>query len=183
MHPEQEFYLREFANHFHLSPRQVSLELSNLRKMDLIKKRISGNLHYYSVNQKHPLFSDLRNIFIKTVGLKDVLQEYLVPYSDQIVFCFVYGSLAKGEVTASSDIDVLIIGDVSSRKISGGLIQAGVRLDREINYSIFPLKEVKNRLKKKDHFFNTLLHEPKIFILGNADEFERMGTKWLVKTP
>jgi predicted nucleotidyltransferase len=182
IHPDQEFYLRELSKRFQVSPRQVSLELSNLHKIEFIKKRISGNQHFYSVNQQHPLFSDLLNIFIKTVGLKDVLWEYMSPFSENIVYCFVYGSIAKGNAASKSDIDLMIIGSIDSKSLSGPLLKAGQKLEREINYSVFPLKEVENRLRKKDHFFTTLLSEPKIFIVGDLIEFERVGEEWLAET-
>jgi len=182
LHPEREYYLRELSTRLQVSPRQVSLELSNLYKIELIKKRISGNQHFYSANPQHPLFPDLQNIFIKTVGLKDVLQKNLQPFQTQILYCFVYGSMAKGVVTAKSDIDLMIIGTVSSKSISGPVMNAGQEMQREINYSVFPLQEVKSRLRNKDHFFCTIWSESKIFILGNSSEFERLGKEWLAET-
>ena len=182
LHPEREYYLRELSTRLQVSPRQVSLELSNLSKIELIKKRISGNQHFYSANLQHPLFPDLHNIFMKTVGLKDVLQKNLQPFQSQILYCFVYGSMAKGVVTAKSDIDLMIIGTVSSKSISGPVMNAGQEMQREINYSVFPLPEVKKRLRNKDHFFRTIYSESKIFILGNSSEFERLGKEWLAET-
>ena len=182
LHPEREYYLRELSTRLQVSPRQVSLELSNLSKIELIKKRISGNQHFYSANPQHPLFPDLHNIFIKTVGLKDVLQKNLKPFQTQILYCFVYGSMAKGVVTAKSDIDLMIIGTVSSKSISSLVMNAGQEMQREINYSVFPLQEVKNRLRNKDHFFRTIWSESKIFFLGNSSEFERLGKEWLAET-
>ena len=182
MHPDQEFYLRQLSNRFELSPRAVSLELKNLESIELITKRISGKQHYYAANKQHPLFSDLQNIFMKTIGLKDVIRKHLVPQEKDIQFCFIYGSLAKGNATTKSDVDLMIVGKLSSRSISGSLLKAGQELDREINFSIFSLDEVENRLKKKDHFLTTLFHEPKIFVLGDSHEFKRMGKEWMAET-
>jgi len=182
MHPDQEFYLRELSNQFKLSPRAVSMELKNLECIELIKKRISGKQHYYSVNMNHPLFKDLQNIFIKTIGLKNVIQEKILPFKSSIDFAFIYGSIAKGISGAESDVDLMIIGNVSSRKLSGPLLEAGSILHREINFSTMIRNEFIERLKQSDHFITVLFEEPKIFILGDPGEFERMGEKWLVKT-
>lgn len=182
MHSGEEFYLREIASHFNLSPRQVSLELKNLASIGLLKKRISGNQHYYSINQQHPLFEDLRNIFLKTVGLKDVIEKHLKPFEKEIDFAFIYGSIAKGNSVAGSDVDLMITGNLSVRKVSGVLMQAGSELGREVNFSIFSLNEFIERIKNKDHFITSLLRDPKIFIIGDVNEFERLAKEWMVET-
>ena len=182
MHPDQEFYLRELSNRFKLSPRAVSLELKNLESIELIQKRVSGKQHYYTANTNHPLFKDLQNIFIKTIGLGDTLKAKIETFKQRIDFAFIYGSVAKGIAGAKSDIDLMIIGDVSARKLSGPLLEAGTIIHREINFSTMTKEEFKERLKNRNHFLTTLFREPKIFILGDSNEFERLGEKWLAKT-
>lgn len=174
LNEDSEFYLRQLSNQFSLSPRQVSLELQNLQKIGLIKKRVSGNLHNFSINKQHPIFHDLKSIFLKTVGLKDVLFKYLADYKERIDFSFLYGSMAKGNATAESDIDLMIIGDLGSRQLSGIMLKAGNELRREINYSIFSPDEFKTRLAKNDHFVSRIIKDEKLFILGDVNEFERL---------
>jgi predicted nucleotidyltransferase len=177
MNSDSEYYLRELAEKFKVSPRHISLELQNLKNIELIKKRISGKQHYYTVNKNHPIFQELRNIFIKTIGLKSVIEYALVQYSDLIKFAFIYGSIAKGDARANSDIDLMIIGDISGRKISGAMIQAGTELNKEVNFNIFSFEEFLSRLKSSDHFINSIYQESKLFIIGDPDEFERLGEK------
>jgi predicted nucleotidyltransferase len=174
LNENSEFYLRQLSKQFNLSPRQVSLELQNLQKIGLIKKRVSGNLHNFSVNKKHPIFHELKSIFLKTVGLKDVLLKYFADYKNRIDLAFVYGSMAKGDATAESDIDLMIIGKIGARQLSGVMSKAGNELKREINYSVFSLDEFKTRLIQNDHFISTIIKEKKLFILGDVDDFERL---------
>lgn len=181
LYPENEYYLRELTKKFRASPRSIQIELKNLENIELIQKRISGNQHYYSANKQHPIFNDLQNIFIKTMGLIDVLKRYFSDYKKDIHFAFVYGSLSKGNASAGSDVDVMIIGDVKSRLISGDLAKVAQELGREVNHAIFPLSEFCSRLKKDDHFLMTVFKEPKLFIMGNEDEFTRVAEEWLVK--
>ena len=181
MNPDIEFYLRELSAKFNVSPRHISLELQNLKSIELIKKRISGKQHYYSANINHPIFYDLQNIFIKTIGLKFSIDNHLIPYKEHIKYCFIYGSIAKGEATARSDIDLMIIGDVNGRIISSAMIKAGNEINREINFNIFSFDEFINRLASKDHFINSIYREKKFFILGNPNEFERLGKEWLAE--
>ena len=181
MNPDKEFYLRELSNSLNISPRSVSIELSNLEKIGLIKKRISGNHHYYSANTQHLIFGDLQNIFTKTVGVKNVIAYSLEPFKTDILFSFIYGSIAKGNATSTSDIDLFIIGNVSSRKISSALLNAGSKLNREINFSIFKKDEFIQRLKSKDHFITSIIKESKIFVIGNPNEFEGLGKERLAE--
>lgn len=50
-----------------------------------------------------------------------------------------------------------------------------------MNYSIFPILDVKKRLKRNDHFFTSLLKEPLLFILGQEHEFRRLAQEWLAQ--
>jgi predicted nucleotidyltransferase len=175
MNPDKELYLRQIASKFKLSPRQVSLELKNLEKIELIQKKISGKQHYFSINKQHPLFTDLKSIFQKTIGLKYVIYNYLDPDISKIEYAFIYGSIANGSATTKSDVDLMIIGDLSTREISGSMLNAGNELNREINFSVYSLNEFKDRLKNNDHFISSVFNKPKIFVKGNSDEFERLA--------
>jgi len=177
MNPDQEFYLRQISNKFKLSPRLVSLELKNLHIIDLIVKRVSGNQHHYQINKQHPLFVDLRNIFLKTIGLKAVVKNYLEQMKSEIEFAFIYGSMADGSAKADSDIDLMIIGSSAGRKFSGLMIKAGNELGREINFNIFSLDEFTNRIRSKDHFISSVMNSPKIFIIKDSNELNRLAEK------
>lgn len=179
MHPEAEYYGRELADLFETSPRAVHVELRNLEAIHLLRKRISGKQHYYSANTRHPLYPDLQNIFRKTVGLKDVLVEALQQHTASIDYAFIYGSFATGDFTAESDIDILIMGTVSSRKISADLMEAGRTLQREVNFSVFSPREFAQRVNEGDHFLSRLLEQPKLFIIGDAHEFSDLAEEWM----
>jgi hypothetical protein len=83
----------------------------------------------------------------------------------------------------NSDIDLWILGEVSGRRVSSALASIDDRFGREINYSIYPLPELKEKIKKNDHFFSSLLQKPYLFILGNENEFTGLVEQWLAKTP
>lgn len=181
MNEDMEYYLRELSNSLKISPRSVSVELNNLLNIGLVKKRISGKQHYYSANTQHQIFGELQSIFTKTIGIKNIIAECLEPFKSDILFSFIYGSIAKGNATSTSDVDLLIIGNASSRKISHALINAGAELNREINFSIFKKDEFLQRLENKDHFITSIIKEPTIFVIGNPGEFEGFGKERLVK--
>jgi predicted nucleotidyltransferase len=183
LNPDKEFYLRELVVRLNGFPRAVSVELKNLADIGLVKKRIAGKQHYYRINRQHPIYTELRDIFVKTTGFKDVLKSALEPFKSQIQYAFVYGSMANGSFGLNSDIDLLIVGEVSGRRVSSALASIGDRFGREINYSIYPLPELKEKIKKNDHFFSSLLQKPYLFILGNENEFTGLVEQWLAKAP
>ena len=175
LHPQERFHLRRLARMLHASPRSIELELKNLQRIGLLKNEITGNVHNYSVNTQHPIFGDLQSIFIKTIGVGEKLAAALTPLQKGIRFAFIYGSFASGTITAQSDLDLMIIGNVSSLRLSSVLLKAGEEIGREINYSVIDGNEFKQRLRKNDHFLSALYRNKKIFIIGDSNEFERLA--------
>jgi len=175
LNPQEEFYVRELAKIIEVTPRYTNIELKNLLEIELVNKRISGNQHLYKINKKHPLYVDIKNIFLKTVGLVDVLSKHLVLFKGKFDYAFVYGSMVRGNYTSESDVDLMLIGNVSSLEISGACSKIGEELKREVNYSVFDMEEIRKRLKNEDHFLTSLLREPKLFIFGDPDEFTRLA--------
>jgi predicted nucleotidyltransferase len=128
-----------------------------------------GNRCYYSANKAHPLYPDLRNIVLKTAGLRDVLQKALT--SDKIEFAFVFGSLAQRTERPESDVDLMIIGPIGQRELATRLRGLTERIGREINPHVFGWDEFTRRVVRRDHFLHDVLARPKIFIIGKEDEF------------
>jgi predicted nucleotidyltransferase len=98
--------------------------------------------------------------------IKEALQDI-----EGIDTAFIYGSLAKGEEVAGSDIDLLIVGNIDEDRLLGSLPNLERRLGREINYSIYGLEDFRKKKKEGDGFINTVLKESKLVLLGNPDEF------------
>ena len=164
------FYQRQISSLTAQSIRGVQREVDKLNRMGLIEKSIQGNRIYYKVNKKCPIVEDLKNIFFKSVGIAEVLRENFK--EKKIKFAFIYGSYAKGEESLLSDIDLMVIGDISSKELSSILSKPKKELMREINYIVFPLNEFIDRARQKDHFINSVLKDKKIYIAGSEDELK-----------
>jgi len=178
--PDHSFYQRQISHFTNQPIRGVQRELEKLGRIGLLQKSIDGNRVYYRVNREHSIFEDLKNIFFKCEGLAEVLKENLL--DRKIEFCFIYGSYARGEETLLSDIDLMIIGDISSREISNILAGVKTQFSREINYAVFPSIEFVNRARHKDHFLDTVLQDKKIFIIGTEDGLKRFIESGQAKT-
>ena len=169
--PDNSFYQRQISHLAHLPIRGVQREVEKLLRIGILEKSVQGNRIYYKVNRRCPIIEDLKNILFKTVGIKEALKNNLK--GEDIKFAFIYGSYAKGEEELLSDIDLMIIGNVSLKEISGLLSKPKEELKREINYVVFSPQEFIDRLRHKDHFLLSVLKDKKIFILGDEDELKR----------
>lgn len=172
--PEKRYYQRQIASLSEQSIRGVQREIEKMKKIGLIVESIEGNRNYYQVNKNCPVYEDLKRIFLKTVGIGEALRKHLGK-ADEIRIALIYGSFAQGEENLSSDIDLLVIGNISVKKLSGMLSKPKNELSREINYTVYSVKEYKRRVKQKDHFLNAILGKEKIFIIGNEDELKEIA--------
>ncbi len=170
---DEELHVREIERRSGLTIGTVQSELRKLLNLDLIVKRQDGNRVYYGANTNHPLYPDIRNLVLKTSGLVDVLRSALIG-EKAIKIAFVFGSLARQEVKAGSDVDLAVIGNIGLRKLTGLLIDASDKVGREINPHIFTEKEFLKRKMENDHFLSHVLKSPRIFIIGTENELTAM---------
>ena len=168
--PNNSFYQRQISNLTAKSIRGVQREVDKLNRMGLIERLIQGNRIYYKLNKKCSITQDLKNIFFKSVGIAEVLKDNFK--EKKIKIAFIYGSYAKGEESLLSDIDLIVIGNVSSKELSNILSKPKRELIREINYVVFSLDEFINKAVQKDHFINSILKDKKIYIIGSENELK-----------
>jgi len=166
--PQDSFYQRQISAITRQSIRGVQREVIKLESIGLIEKSIQGNRIYYKANKKCPIFEQLKMILFKTVGIAEVLKDSLKK-KNNIKIAFIYGSYAKGQENLLSDIDLMVIGSITSKELSNILSKSKRELTREINYAVFPQQEFREKLRSKDHFLNSVLKDKKIFIVGNEN--------------
>jgi predicted nucleotidyltransferase len=168
-HPDTAFYQRELLGAARAQLYAVQQALGRLERTGIVTKRPGGNRVYYQANRAHPAFEDLRRVVLKTVGLGDALRAALAPVADRIRVAAIYGSLARGEDTLESDIDLLLIGSLSLRETAALLSPVGRRVGREFNVTAYPPEEFRQKARSKHHFVSELLVSEKIFLMGSAD--------------
>ena len=103
------------------------------------------------------------------------VKSYLDKYGDKIPFAFLFGSYASGKETPSSDIDLMVIGDITGRSLANVLAPAREILGREINPVILNLEELHQKVLDKDPFIQSILREPKTFLIGDEDELREIA--------
>jgi uncharacterized protein len=174
-HPDRSYYLREIVRSTGFGLGSVQRELAQLTAGGILRRWQSGHQVYFQANSDSPVFKELRSLITKTAGLAETLREALLPLGDRICIALVYGSVARGEETQQSDVDVLIVGDISFAEAVKALGAAQERLERDINPSVYPLAEFRSRLAEQHYFIREVMSGPKIFIVGDADELERLA--------
>jgi predicted nucleotidyltransferase len=173
-------YFREIERSIGMGRGAVQRELENLVNIGLIVRRKQGNQVYYQANPQSPIFAELKSVMVKTSGVANVLREALKPFQGQIETAFIYGSFAKGTENADSDVDVLVIGDLPFSEVVDALASAQEVIEREVNPSVYPVDEFISKVSAGNHFVTSSIGEPKIFLIGDGDVFERLVEKRLV---
>ena len=82
-----------------------------------------------------------------------------------------FGSVARGRETASSDIDVLVVGAASFAQVVEKLSAAGEHLRRAVNPVVMTRTDFHAKRAARDRFITRVLSEPKIVLMGDAGEF------------
>lgn len=172
LHPEEEFYQRQIESLTGKPLLSIQRELKKLERAGLIEAEARGGRRYYRARKKDPAFRDLRSFFLRTIAVGHKISHALQPFGERIRFAFIYGSYASGEDRKSSDLDVLIVGDVGLKEISGAISDLGRELGKEINPFLITEQELRRKVKKKDAFLARVLEGPRIWIRGEEDELK-----------
>jgi predicted nucleotidyltransferase len=170
---EKELHLREIERRSGLTAETIRRDLKKLIKLDLVKTRQDGNRLYYCANKEHPIYLQIHLLVLKTAGLVEVLQKVLE--RDGIKMAFIFGSVASGTERAASDIDLMVVGDIGLRKLTGWLAGVSQEIGREINPHIMKPAEFQRRREERDHFLSQVLASPKLFVVGREDDLTAMG--------
>jgi len=150
-------------------------ELKALAEAGLLLFARQGNQVRYRANTACPIYEELASIFSKTIGLAGILRDALAGLADRIELALVFGSLAAGRQKSGSDVDLLIIGEISLLEVVKALSEAQSQLGREINPVIMTAEEFIAQQEKEDRFVARVLDEPKIFLMGNADDLAKLA--------
>jgi predicted nucleotidyltransferase len=173
--PDKRWYLRDIERMTGLAVATVHRELAGLVDADVITKSKDGNRTYYQANSECPFLPELTGLLRKTAALVDVLADALRPLSKKIEAAFIYGSIAADFAKAASDVDVMVIGNCTLAELVEALMPAQKELDREINPTIYPVDEFRNKVAAQHHFLKAVLSEKKIWLIGDEDGLGKLA--------
>lgn len=166
--PGRSFYANEVIALAHSGTGAVQRELARLEAAGLVTAVRVGKQKHYQANPTSPVFQELRALVLKTSGLADVLREALEPVAKRVRAAFVYGSIAKGEDTAASDIDLMVVGErLTYADLFSALEDASARLGRKVAPTIYSPQELARRVKQESAFVSRVLEQPKLWLIGD----------------
>lgn len=172
LHPEKPYHVREIARLTSTIAGSLHRELSKLAKAEILTRTLNGHQVYYQANRSCPIFEELASIFRKTSGIVDVLANALTSVANKIQVALVFGSVGSGKESMASDVDLLIIGDISFTEAVSALYSAQNTIGREINPKVYRMAEWIKLVDNHNAFVEEILQKPKLFIIGTTNDIK-----------
>ena len=168
--PDRSFYANEVIALAQSGTGAVQRELASLVDAGLVSVRKQGNQRHYQADASAAVFAELRGLVLKTMGLADVLRVALAPIAGQITQAFVFGSMAKQQDKAQSDVDVLIVSpSLAYAEVFGALENASATLGRTINPALYSPDDFARRVAQDNAFVSRVMQKPKIWLIGQEN--------------
>ena len=167
-HSGERFYVRELAGLINDDAGNLSRELRTLEKEGLCISTVKGRLRFYSLNKNYPLFGELKQIVFKTEGVAGILKDTLEK-TKGVHLAFIYGSYANDKENNSSDIDFLVVGNVSRNEFTRHIRALESKINREINFTIYTQEEFEKEKNKEGGFLNLVLKGKTIMLKGRSN--------------
>jgi len=176
MNSDRSFYIRELSKNLRIPYSVLYKEEKNLVSLGILNEEKKGKVTLVSVNKRLPYFSQLKGLIMRTSGLGNLVRSSLSGLKGTR-YALIYGSFASGEESNSSDIDVLIIGDVREEKVLKAISRVEEKTGREVNYLLWNDQEFREKIESKHHLVTDIAGNPIIMLIGEESEFRRSVEK------
>jgi predicted nucleotidyltransferase len=174
--PGRSFQASEVIKLAHSGSGAVQRELERLTKAGLVSVTTSSNRKLYQADQTSPIYDELRSIIVKTAGVLEPIRQALQPYRSKIDVSFVYGSIARGDDKAGSDVDLMIIGkDLAYSELYAALQSAEKQLLRSVSPTVMTADEWRQKDQKQNSFLRNVIQQPKLFVFGSENDLQGIG--------
>jgi predicted nucleotidyltransferase len=167
--PSARHHLRDVAQRLNLDPSNLSKEFQRLEREGLFRSEVSGRQKYFQLNRQYPLFGEMRKIVAKTIGAAPLISESLKKI-DGVDEAYLYGSFARNQQDAASDIDILLIGTPQEAALAPAVSRLERQLGREINYTVLSPKEFESRRARKDAFLESVWHNKPVPLIVSDEQ-------------
>lgn len=174
--PDRKFFATEVITLAGAGSGAIQRELATFAETGLLSVEQVGKQKYFQANQSSPIFDELRQITLKTVGLAEPLRDALRKTGVTIDLALVYGSVAKGTDKASSDIDLLVVSDsLSLEELYEKLEPTERLLSRKISPTLYSVFEFNKKVLAKNPFLQKVLAGDHITLIGDKDVLNAVG--------
>lgn len=170
-HSTTSFHSNDISRRTGMSPSAVSKEIHNILILGLVSKTAKGNLVLYQINKQNTIYNELRQIFFKFELVDELIAKDLAGFG--IRFALIFGSFARGAENESSDVDLLIVGNVPQNLVLKTISNIEGRIGREINVITWNEKEFHQKTRDRITLLEEINKNPIIMVIGSEDEFRR----------
>lgn len=175
LHPGASLHVRGLARLTGKAPGTLLRELNQLADAGILKRHSMGNQVHFQANESCPIHDELRGIIKKTAGIADVLRDALEPIQPRVTLSFVYGSIARGDERAGSDLDLMVVGSAGFGEVVHALQAAQNVLRREINPNVMRVAVFRKRLSVGEPYLTRVMEDRKIFVMGGPDDLGKLA--------
>jgi len=172
-HPDESYFVRQLASILKEDPTNTSRELSKLETLGILTSLRERNLKRFQVNRECPFYAEIKGLVFKTIGLLGQLKAAIDNISGAKI-AFVYGSYARGEENATSDMDLLIVGEVDIDELDEMIVDLEKKMGRTVNYVLYDKDEFNAKRRAKDGFLMDVLKGEKIWLVGTEDGLKKI---------
>ncbi len=169
--PTARHHLRGLAERLSIDPSNLSKELGRLERDGLFRSEVSGRQKYFQLNREYALFDEVRSIVAKTVGAVPLIAQSLKKI-EGLEEAYLFGSFARNQQDATSDIDVLVIGAPRSEALAESVGKLERQLGREVNYTVLTRKEFDSRRTRKDAFLENVWHNKRVSLVAPHEKVQ-----------
>ncbi len=149
LNPDSQPYLRGLASEFKVSSNAIRTELNNLSKSKLITHTKMGRKILYKANKNHSLFSELKSMAKKVMGIDKVIESIIIRLGN-IEKAYLLDDYAIGK--DNGIIDLLLVGNIDNFHLHDLIEKTEHYLKRKIRYLVLTKNEFedfKQELKKR----------------------------------
>jgi predicted nucleotidyltransferase len=164
LNPAKKYYAAELAEKMKLDPSNTVKALRRVVKEGILAKEKRGGHWFYSLNADYPMINETKKIFLFKYGLSEMLKKKLQTI-EGLEEAYIYGSYAKGNLEAESDIDILLIGNHQAEQAIRIFVGLQEYFDREFNSIDMTREEFDKRKRNKDEFIDNIFKGKHIRIL------------------
>jgi predicted nucleotidyltransferase len=177
LQPDHWWFMSELARHLEVTPSSLQRELESLVTSGFLLRRQDGRRIYFKANTESPLYPELRGLVQKTAGIIPELKAAIEGFGGRIELALLYGSIARGEERASSDIDLMVVGMLQQIDLLPVLRKLENRFRREVNVTLFSPEEFRRKLASADYFLSSVMNAKTIPLKGSLNELEETASK------
>ncbi len=168
--PARSFFASEMIRLTGSGSGAVQRELKRLVSSGLVTVKHIGRQKHFQANPECPVFDELCAMVRKSVAMVEPIQQALAPLAEEIALALIYGSVAKGADTASSDIDLLVVADdLTLEALYAVLAPVEANLARRISPTLYTTTEFDSRRAADNPFLTRVIEGEHLVLIGGED--------------